>query len=256
MKMTRYFLFALCLSVSVLAQNSDVKSPAKRDAQAIAAIQAALAALGEDSQNPRMHDCIATGHSDDGGSFNWKNSGNEFRYEHTDADGRKTISISGHGKPVLLVNGTQRPLPRHTSDFEFAPHLLALKLLSRLQGNDYELNYEGSTVVNGTAAFQIALVSKKDKISEKVSPQTWYLDTSTGLPVRVDFQAPDLENVVKPVTVEADLSDYRQVQGYRVPFNIHLKWGSNSSEVYTLDSVSINTGISPSEFDAPAGGAQ
>jgi hypothetical protein len=254
MKMTRYFLFALCLSVSVLAQNSDVKSPAKRDAQAIAAIQAALTALGEDPQSPHIHDCIATGHSNDGGSFIWKNAGNEFRYEHTDADGRKTISISGHGKPVLLVNGTQRPLPRHTGDFEFAPHLLALKLLSRLQGNDYELSYEGSTVVDGTAAFQIALVSKKDKISEKVSPQT--LDTSTGLPIRIDFQAPDLENVVKPITVEADFGDYRQVQGFRVPFEIHLKWGSNSSEAYTLDSVSFNAGISPSDFDAPAGGAQ
>lgn len=59
--MTRFVLLIFCLCISLSAQNPSPQASVKRDAQALAAIQAALTALGEDSQNPRIHDCMGDG---------------------------------------------------------------------------------------------------------------------------------------------------------------------------------------------------
>jgi hypothetical protein len=88
-----------------------------------------------------------------------------------------------------------------------------------------------------------------------VTPQDWYFDPVSFLPVRVDYRLPYEFDATHADPVSIEFANFQSVGGIFVPFQLRLKV-IFSSTVVTVTTATFNTGLSPSTFDPPSGGGQ
>jgi hypothetical protein len=100
----------------------------------------------------------------------------------------------------------------------------------------------GSEDVNGKPAWKVIATPKEGK------PETMYFDKESGLLVR---SSQVVAMAMGEIPVEAELSDYRVVQGIRTPFTMTQK---AMGQVMTMhfDKVTYNAEIPADRFDLPA----
>lgn len=85
-------------------------------------------------------------------------------------------------------------------------------------------------------------------LAEVLQPCDVYLDTQTGLPVKLIFSAHPPENLLISFPVEIGYLDYRAFSGLLVPTRIrHSIQGQLVAELLVTQ-FSANTGVSPAEF--------
>jgi len=243
-------------------QSAPVAPPAPtRDAGALLAVSQAVGALGG-STVAQIADCIVYGtiqpinnSSARAGNFVWKTSGAEFHREFSDGTATQ-ILVSGHGHPSLSENGKTSRLLRHVAQAIPPLYLPALVLAGQANDPRYTLTFLGPAAASGQAAIRLHTSLDSDAVSALVTPQEWYLDATTGLPLRVEYRVPDSLDAGKWEVGAVDFSDYRRVAGVSVPFRMLVYEDLQPTSVVTLTSVTFNTGLSPADFDAPTGGAQ
>jgi hypothetical protein len=256
---TSVFLILWVLPCS-LAQQSPAASKPTRDSQAIAMLQAALIAFGGDANLGTLRDAQATGTRTVNGTsepFTWKNSGAEFRYEYPNAAPYEaSILVSGHGAPAAVVNSKTIKLAPGVAWAHFPAYLPAWMLHERFGGTNFSLSYQGAAVVAGKPVFRVQVNREDNKFMHSVSQQTWSFDAATGVPVEIEFAAPDANNIGSTETVTAILSKYQSVSGVLVPFQITYTYPDGTAEIFEIASVAFNVGLPSSTFDAPTGGAQ
>jgi outer membrane lipoprotein-sorting protein len=80
-------------------------------------------------------------------------------------------------------------------------------------------------------------------------PQDYYLDATTGLEKAV---AVTITQGGKPVTIETQLSDYRDVDGRMIPFSIRQLVNGAVTASTTLDKVEFNVPADDSLFKMPS----
>lgn len=83
---------------------------------------------------------------------------------------------------------------------------------------------------------------------QRLSAIDFYLDSTTLLPVAIDFKAHPDNDEIAEIAVEIVLSDYRAINGVLVPF--HIQKFINNGLVFDISvtSVSLNSGLSASVF--------
>lgn len=243
------------------AQQTGQRAP-QRDAQAVAVLQRAIAAMGGAAAVGQITDAVvagsvepASGSSVNSGSFKWESSGSEFRYEKQSASS-DLVLVSGHGHPARIRNGTATGLLSHTALANTPLHFPALVLAGVIANQGYSITLIGNTSVNGAPATKVHISFDSDLIHALVTPQDWYFDATTGIPVRVEHRLPDERRAEIYVTAAEEFGNYRIVAGVVMPYKISSYEEGQLLAVETMNSVEFNTGINPSEFDAPAGGAR
>ena len=255
-------LLALFVCVRAEAQATPSSPPPVRDPNALAVIRQAVVALGG-SAIGQVQDCVTTGTTQafagsglTSGSFTWKNSGREFRYENPGPSGLR-IFASGHGKPALEDGGAVMPLSPQAGVGSFPPHLLALVLVRALASPRVSVQMLGAGVVGGRPAIRVQVsLGVSTAKGGSSNGQQWFFDASSGLPLRVEYAvAADGAPGVTAVAA-AEFSNYRPLSGVMIPFQIVTYADGQQMSVVTLSSVAFNTGIAASEFDLPTGGAQ
>lgn len=257
----RFLLSLLCISSVLLLTSpfSGQRKVAERDADAIAVLQRAVSLMGGGAI-PQVRDCVVGGTIEavpggwlTSGSFVWKDSGAEFRYENPSASGR-TTAVSGRGRPaVLRADGVKR-YNAHVSEAKIPPHLAALVLYRALSDERYKVVFLGEEVLNGIRVLRIQTSLEKDEVSAVTTVQDWLLDAVSGLPIRVEYRLPSNQNALDYLPAALEFSNFQYISGVAVPVRISFFLGGQYSGVATLNSVIFNVGISSSEFDAPAGG--
>jgi hypothetical protein len=75
-----------------------------------------------------------------------------------------------------------------------------------------------------------------------------YLDSSTLLPATVDFSTHPDNNAGIDIPVEIQFSDYRTLNGVRLPFHIQKYVNGSLYLDFQVGSVLLNSGVSPSAF--------
>lgn len=106
-----------------------------------------------------------------------------------------------------------------------------------------KLTVKGVEKVNGNDAYVV------DATSADGFTETMYFDTQSGLLVRSDIEADTPQGKMK---VTSYISDYRDVDGVKVPFTI--KQTTPTIEfVIKLDSVKHNVAIDDAKFNKPSG---
>ena len=254
--------FVFFVSTAVHAQQPPTAPPAVRDPAAVAAIQRALAALGGSGVLGQVRDCVAHGNIQvsegsalTGGSFVWKTAGTEFRYE-TPSPAGIHVFASGHGRAATLQNGVIESKGRHVRLAAFPPHLPGVLLLNVLSDAQSRLTYVGTGLVGTTPAVRVRTSVGADALTAAITLQEWLLDSSTGLPLRVEFQLFDSANRRFSMKAAFEFSNFRAVSGVLVPFRIATFHNRELNGVASLSSVAFNTGLNASEFDLAPGGAK
>lgn len=232
-----------------------------RDPQAAGAAARAIAAMGG-ANIAQVRDCRAEGVLEavegswlTSGSFVWKDAGSAFRYESTGKAG-SSVYVSGQGKPAVLASGKTTKLNAHVSEANFPQHLAALVLLRALSDSRYKLAWIGLEPLGASQAAHVRISLEIDEVTAVTTVQDWYFEPVSGLPLRVEYRLPSNANALSFLKAAVDFSDFRMVSGVAVPFQIVFYEDGVKVSVAKLSSVAFNSGLSPSEFTAPAGGVQ
>jgi hypothetical protein len=250
----------VCAQVPLLGPPPPIAAPV-RDAQAITVVQNAISALGGSSLIGQAQSWLVQGNMTSApeapiqsGSFVWKAAGTEFRFEVTTPTG-SYVFVTGHGNPARTTNGTTIQLAAHIARAMFVPALLRPVLLRELQDPNFSIRYSGVGNTAGASVVMVTTAAETTYPDNVVTPQVWYIDSSTGLPVRVEFRAPDGRRPGNFLPVALDFSRFSAVSGVLYPMNVIYSVNGNPVQMFTVNSIQINSNVSSGDFDGPAGGA-
>jgi hypothetical protein len=235
--------------------------PTVRDPQAIAVVQTSINAMGGAAAIAQVQNLVVNMQADESsaggaaGPLVLTVSGTEFRSDFQGPNGVVTLS-TGNGTPYRTNQGATKKVSQWVTRAQFSPVLIASILTNEFQNPNYSFQFKGNSTLGSNSVVVIATVSQASKVDSQVTPQTWYFDSSTGLPVRVEYRLPDNGRSKFFLTGAADISGYQSVAGVLYPFQASLSVGTKSLGTRTVTSVQPNTGVSATQFAAPAGGIQ
>lgn len=234
--------------------NPAVDDAAKNAAQARAALDAMVKALGGDAwlqlQNQEREGHIAAffhGNPDLGTTLFW-----EF-HSWPDHD---RAELTKHRDVVQIYNGRQgweityrgkKPLPQDQVDdfLRRRDHSVETAVKVWLKDPKTILIYEGQKLAERHLADQVTLISADN---EAITIQ---MDSQTHLPLRRIFQWRDPVYKDKNTEVE-EYAGYRIVQGFPTPYNItRFKNDEMTRQIY-IDKVSFNQNLPPDIWDVDA----
>jgi hypothetical protein len=128
-------------------------------------------------------------------------------------------------------------------------------LYAELQNSNYTLSYIGTATVAGKSAIRIHSFDSSDNIGPLVTPQDWYFDPTSFLPLRVEYLFPYQDDANRASPLSMDFANFQSVSGILVPYQLQLHLISASTTA-TVTSATFNAGLSSSTFDPPSGGGQ
>nr|WP_309685455.1 hypothetical protein [Armatimonas sp.] len=99
----------------------------------------------------------------------------------------------------------------------------------------------GTVKVNGAPAYKVKLTPKSG------NPETQYFDVKTGLQVRSDQV---VESPQGKIAVESYLSDYRTVNGVKIPFKTRQLVGQ-AEVIIQFSELKVNTTVDDASFAKP-----
>ncbi len=259
----------LIVSASIAGQqavNGGSQVP-QRDSLAISHLQKTIAALGGQQAISALQNSVATGAlipastdtASEAGNFKWEDdfsaASYEFRYELNDGITTKLFA-SGHGTPAF-GNGV-KILSRSSHVAYASPpfHLPGIMLVRQLSNQNYSVRFIEATTVQGRPAIHIQTSIAGDAVETTLSPQDWFLDASTSLPIRVAYRVPSNGNLYSYKTDIADFSNYKVAGSVAIPFTMVTSEDNQVVCSAIISSISFNVGISPSDFDLTIGAAQ
>ena len=149
-------------------------------------------------------------------------------------DGTTAWSINpfaGSGQPVA-ISGPQADEIKMQSDFD-SP-------LVNYKAKGYELELVGVENLGGREAYHLKLTSKEHRV------QQLYLDAKTNLEIKIVGDSP-------MGAVENELSNYREIQGLKLPFTMRTVSAGNVVSQTTVDTVELNPRIDDAMFKMPKG---
>jgi hypothetical protein len=226
-----------------------------RDPQAVALVQAAVNAMGGPNAAQGIRTVVASGGTDTAfHSFLWKDdfSGgrHEFRRELTDGTNTRLL-VSGHGTPAAAFDNKARKLRKHVAYAIWPLHLPIVMLYDVLQNTNYSLTLGPQAVIGNHTCFQLLAKDESGPVEAALSVQQWYIDATTGIPVRLQHRVADAMAVESYETAKVDYSDFRSVNGVLIPFQLVTSQSGKKTGTVTLTSVVVNSPISSSDFDIP-----
>jgi hypothetical protein len=250
----------LVVVIGLVATASAVAHSPQRDSAAINTLQNAITALGGANVIGSIQDCILTGSVaySDGSTknFNWTIAGSEFRRELDFPNGGTSIFYSGHGSPAWTQNGTTLALHYHMARASLPLYLPPYVLFQELSNSIYTLKYVGVVQLNGKNVVQVHISDDSDAVGTLVTPQEWYFDPVSFLPVGVQFRQPSNENAADYGNAAYVFSQFLPVNGVLVPSPISYSQDNAPNKTITINSVTFNSGVSQNVFNPPQGGGQ
>ena len=137
---------------------------------------------------------------------------------------------TGSSAPVVVV-GPQADAMKEQADFE-SP-------LVDYKTKGYKIEFIGAETVAGKKLNHLKLTSKAQRV------QHCYLDDVTGLEVKIVNESP-------VGMLEQEMSDYRDVNGLKIPFAIKTSSAGVTMASIAVDKVEINPAIDDALFKMPA----
>lgn len=263
----------LLLPALAITSNATVaqqaSAPVVRDPQAVLILERAITAMGGRASVAALTDVVATGTvtltgraSDPRGpgTFLWEDnltdSLHNFRKETRYADGSNNILVSKDGQASRSRPGAApETYGSHVALANPPFHMPLILLLRHLDDPTYSFTLRGSSTTNGLTIVDVHAESTKNPLTTLLSPQDWYFDAATGLPVSVDARFPETSHAFTYTVATVIFADYRSVQGLLVPFRLQIdvKQIKASTTIYTLQTVEFNHSLSSSEFEIQTG---
>jgi hypothetical protein len=233
------FVFFLALpSWGKQASQSSSTTQPNSDPQAVAVVQAAITALGgavaiSQAQSWTFHAQMTGPITNDNVNY--------------------TITTQmPPAQQVTTRRGTIKRIPMVQS--YFVPALIGKVLVKELQDAEFSISYMGSVTVNSKPCAAVAFsVSSVPVTPPTDADQIWCFDSSTNLPVQVEFRLPaELGASMSPTGV-VYFADYRFVSGVMYPYFIGIPGQGGLPEIIIILSVAPSVSAVSPEFNGAAG---
>lgn len=201
------------------------------DPQAVAVVQAAIAALGGSTTISQAQSWTFRAHMQ--GPY---------------ANGSVTYSMSTDTTTgtVTLPNGSTRAAP--ASHSHFLPALVGAILVKESQDPEFTILNTGSSTLDSDPVTVITFAIG----SGSIPVQIWYFNGS-NLPVLVDFKLPGEIGARRSLPLVLALSNYQVVSGVLYPFTITAVVPGKSRQITNIQSISTGTTAPPNAFTGQAG---
>jgi len=240
------------VGLSLLSTAQQTPSVA-RDPQAVALVQAAINVMGGSGAAQGINTVVATGTTNTAfHSFVWKDDfstgQHAFRREITDGTNTRLL-LSNQGTPASAYNSKTRALRPHVAYAMWPLHVPIIVLSNILQNANYGLSLGPQVTVGSSVCNQILAKDASNPVTTSLSVQQWYLDATTGLPVRVQYRIADGLSVEGYAHGSIDYSDFRSVNSIAVPFQLATSQDGKSTAVVTITSIQFNAPVSASDFE-------
>lgn len=254
-------LAVLCvvLASSLFAQTTD--STTQTDLQAQLIIQkSAIAQMGNNAvQDVQLKGTVVlhTGAGNHGSITLSADSGGQSRvFMNLDSGSRAEYS-SGHAEDPACTwtdaEGKVHDAAIHNCWTDGAWFFPTMSIAAGQQQGKTVIAYKGRAQRADSAVDQIvtsrsvANLNIKQKPSstdfiKKLSTQSIYFDSVTGLPASITFATHPDDDAGKDIPVEIRFSDYRDVNGVKVPFHIEKFFNGSLLFEISVESASYNTG--------------
>jgi hypothetical protein len=235
--------------------------PIVRDPQALSVVQASINAMGGAVAIAQVQSWIVNMQADESsigraaGPLVLTVSGGELRTDFQGPNGLVTLS-SGNGTPFRTMQGATKKVSQWVTGSQFVPVLTASILAKEFQDANYSFQFKGTSTIGSTSVVVVATVSQDTKLNSRITPQTWYFDSATSLPVRIEYRLLDNHRSDVFLLGAADISAYQAVDGVLYPFQTSLYMSGKPLGSRTVTSIQPNAAVAASQFDAPAGGIQ
>ncbi len=232
----------------------------KKDPQGLAAIRAALVALQNDTSDQYASCTVAGTTGTPSGSvrtFNWVLAGSEYRFEARNDGQVTTLIMSNHGDPVVQSGGSISKLGYHYGVALQTPKGLRGRLQRALATSTISIEYLGTQLVNGKLVFHFRETDLSSELLKTVSGQDWYIDSVTGMPVRLDYFIPsnaEIANDLMPARME--FGEFAQFGPMLLPQSFQLFVSEHLAQSARIQSATCSTTVDPRDFELITGGAQ
>jgi hypothetical protein len=245
----------LCLSTAIFSLSALGQTlSAPRDPSALAAVQAAVLALGGPSLQG-VDNCVAQGQvtrNGNTGTFKWENSGSDFHYEET-TGGTTSALVSNQGSPATVTGAQVQTWPAHFGVAAIPLHLIGLRLARYSSDPTVSIALLPSDPVADAGVFRVAagFPQHSNVIARKIQEE-WRISQTTGLPVAIRQKSPGYPIADVSQTSESDLSNYQTLGGMLVPAHIDQYMGKTLVSSYDISTLQCGAPINPGDFTAPA----
>jgi len=258
-------LFVLSSSLTGLSQ---INGNPQRDPSALAVISKAITAMGFSAGTVPTSVQVtgsvspAQGSDDPAGNFtsvvelsasDGYQVRNQFQYA---SNGMQIIFVAGKKGAAFAFGKRVINMSAHMAMVTGPSQMPVFELLRAVNNAEYQVGQGPPLQIGGVSAVHITISDETDLVTHNITPQHWYFDPNSGLPLRWEFREPDTLNALAPsVRTEAkEFSNYQTVNGILLPMQATYFRGGQASSITTINSVGFNVQTPDSEFDLPTGG--
>ncbi len=169
-----------------------------------------------------------------------------FRFDHTLFGAPATLAYDGNA--VWISSAALGAAEPATLDEAWKRNVAEdAALVNRLQTlaeADSPVELLGRGDVDGTAAWRLRVVPSDGP------PEIWFLDVTSGLELKRESLTFDVFSGAIEMPMETYWSDFRTVDGIKVPFREERHFGTRY-HVYVVKTARINPPLDPARFAAP-----
>jgi hypothetical protein len=182
------------------------------------------------------------------------NGGYEVRNDFQSANGSSTF-VSGHGTPAFYVGNHVLTMSGHVTMITAPSQFPILELINAVVNPNYQVSTAQNAQIGGISAVHLHISNKADPITDSVTAQEWYFDSTTSLPIRWEFSVPDIMNAGHALwAASKDFANYQMTGGILIPTQITYSDEGKPQTVTTTTAVQFNLAPAPASFDPPQGG--
>lgn len=251
--------------VSLLGQQSPqtVAAP-QRDQQAISILQQAFAAMGKTLPSDSVTTgtvTIVAGSRTESGSIRILTRGPDQSLEEIQTEVTHRIVVYSRYFAAETNGSTTKALSVELSASSQCPDFPMPLVSWALNSSDAGVSYVGLETVNGESMHHIrvwnAFVSIPALQSRaEFSIHDLWIDSARFLPRKISYLRRTAGGAVPRIPVEVYFSDFQEISGIFYPFTIQKIFNGTPWTTISISKVSLNTGLSDSDFPVSSGSEQ
>jgi len=243
----------LLLFIAITACQTGL-SQSSQDPQAVAALNAALTAMGGQAALSAIQDATVSGQSQpsdpaaSADSFVWKSTGMSIRHEYTMTDGVH-VSVVDQGQGSRMEPSGQITTIDPRASLTILPyHLPGIMIVSLLGAANVSLTLINDPVNDGSLIHVSAMQQLSQPSLSLVTRQDWLFDPVSGLPIRVSIYLPDNHNQRFDGTASIVFTQWQTVSSVQVPQSMQLFFEDELQSIIRLNTPTFNQGLPASTF--------
>jgi hypothetical protein len=249
---------SLAIGLCASAQSGSGTAP-PQDPVAVSAVKLAITSMGGTASFGSIQDVTVTAqtttpsssNSASTGQITWMTIGMSIRCATTAQPGSSIFTVQNGAGSVEDASGNVSPMDSRLALTLYPYHLPGAVLLNLLNAANESLSVVQDTGSTPNIVHVRSLIQMSDPTLTPVTQQDWYIDTSTGLPSRVDYYLPNSTNPSQDGTTTILFTSWQKTPTIMMPQTMQTQTNGTAVSSITIGTPQFNQGLTTSIFQLP-----